>query len=167
LPVPIGFGISTGNPNGMSLARLHTLRQIAMDGNFKEIENFFNASAQLRQMHIRIDLSTPTEPMVFIDEVAEMHRGGVGTEAVNGAVIAMLVDLAIGLLGVNHYSEGMTATSNLNINYVRPLLAKKVIVRTEQTEVIGKRIFGIARVMNEKEDVCAYATGSLAKGIII
>jgi uncharacterized protein (TIGR00369 family) len=105
--------------------------------------------------------------MVFIDKVAEMHRGGVGTEAVNGAVIAMLVDLAIGLLGVNHYAEGMTATSNLNINYVKPLMANKVIVRTEQTEVIGKRIFGIARVMNEKEEVCAYATGSLAKGISV
>jgi hypothetical protein len=75
--------------------------------------------------------------------------------------------LTIGLLGVNHYAEGMTATSNLNINYVKPLVADKVIVRTEQTEVIGKRIFGIARVMNEKEEVCAYATGSLAKGIAV
>jgi hypothetical protein len=46
-------------------------------------------------------------------------------------------------------------------------VADKVIVRTEQTEVIGKRIFGIARVMNEKEEVCAYATGSLAKGISV
>lgn len=151
----------------MSLSQLHKLRQIALDGNFKEIEGFFNSSAQLQQMHIRIDLSTPIQPMVFIDKVAEMHRGGVGTEAVNGAVIAMLVDLAIGLLGVNHYAEGMTATSNLNINYVKPLLANKVIVLTEQTEVIGKRIFGIARVMNEKEEVCAYATGSLARGIAV
>jgi uncharacterized protein (TIGR00369 family) len=151
----------------MSLSQLYKLRQIAMEGNFKEIENFFNSSAQLRQMHIRVDLSEPTQPMVFIDEVAEMHRGGVGTEAVNGAVIAMLVDLAIGLLGVNHYAEGMTATANLNINYVKPLLANKVIVITEQTEVIGKRIFGIARVMNEKEEVCAYATGTLAKGIVV
>lgn len=138
-----------------------------MDGNFKEIENFFNASAQLKQMHIRVDLSTPTAPMVFIDEVTEIHQGGIGTEAVNGAVIALLVDLAIGLLGIQHYAEGMTATSNLNINYVKPLIATKVIVKAEQTEVIGKRIFGIARVMNEKEEVCAYATGSLAKGIVV
>ncbi len=105
--------------------------------------------------------------MVFIDEVTEIHQGGIGTEAVNGAVIALLVDLAIGLLGIQHYAEGMTATSNLNINYAKPLIATKVIVKAEQTEVIGKRIFGIARVMNEKEEVCAYATGSLAKGIVI
>jgi uncharacterized protein (TIGR00369 family) len=151
----------------MSLTQLHKLRQVAIDGNFKEIENFFNASAQLRQMHIRVDLANPATPKVFIDEVTEIHQGGIGTEAVNGAVIALLVDLAIGLLGIQHYAEGMTATSNLNINYVKPLIATKVIVKAEQTEVIGKRIFGIARVMNEKEEVCAYATGSLAKGIIV
>ena len=151
----------------MSLSQLHQLRQVAIDGNYIEIENFFNASVQLKQMHLRIDLSNPAKPMVWIDQVQEMHKGGVGTEAVNGAVIAMLVDLAIGLLGVRHYAEGMTATSNLNINYVKPLLAKKVMVRAEETEVIGKRIFGIARVMNEKGEVCAYATGSLAKGISV
>ena len=151
----------------MSLSQLHQLRQVAIDGNYIEIENFFNASVQLKQMHLRIDLSNPAQPMVWIDQVQEMHKGGVGTEAVNGAVIAMLVDLAIGLLGVRHYAEGMTATSNLNINYVKPLLAKKVMVRAEETEVIGKRIFGIARVMNEKGEVCAYATGSLAKGISV
>jgi uncharacterized protein (TIGR00369 family) len=151
----------------MSLAQLHKLRQVAMDGNWQEIERFFNNSAQLKQMHIRVDLSNPTMPVVLINEVTEIHQGGIGTEAVNGAVIALLVDLAIGLLGINHYSEGMTATSNLNINYVKPLLATKVMVKAEQTEVIGKRIFGIARVMNEKEEVCAYATGSLAKGITL
>jgi uncharacterized protein (TIGR00369 family) len=138
-----------------------------MNGNFKEIENFFNASAQLKQMHIRADLSNPASPIVTIDQVSEIHQGGIGTEAVNGAVIAMLVDLAIGLLGIQHFAEGMTATSNLNINYVKPLIASKVIVKAEQTEMIGKRIFGIARVMNENEEVCAYATGSLAKGIVI
>ena len=151
----------------MSLSQLHQLRQVVIDGNYIEIENFFNASVQLKQMHLRIDLSNPAQPMVWIDQVQEMHKGGVGTEAVNGAVIAMLVDLAIGLLGVRHYAEGMTATSNLNINYVKPLLASKVMVRAEETEVIGKRIFGIARVMNEKGEVCAYATGSLAKGISV
>lgn len=151
----------------MSLSQLHKLRKVAAEGNVKEIENFFNSSSQLKQMHIRIDLSSLNEPQVCIDEVIEIHRGGIGTEAVNGAVIALLIDLAIGLLGIRHYAEGMTATSNLNINYVKPLLASKVVVRAEETEVIGKRIFGIARVTNEKGEVCAYATGSLASGIVV
>ena len=128
---------------------------------------FFNSSIQLKHGGIRVDLTNISKPLVIIDNVEEHHKGGIGTEAVNGAVIAMLADLAIGLLGLAHYSDGMTGTSNLNITYVKPLHATKVIVSAEQTEVINKRIFGIVRVMNEKEEVCAYATGALAKGILI
>ncbi len=131
------------------------------------MESFFNSSIQLKHSGIRVDLSNIAKPLVIIDEVQEYHKGGIGTEAVNGAVIAMLADLAIGLLGLAHYTEGMTGTSNLSINYIKPLHAKKVIAQAEQTEVVNKRIFGIVRVMNEKEEVCAYATGALAKGIII
>jgi len=151
----------------MNLTQLHRIRQTAIDQNWKEMENFFNSSIQLKHSGIRIDLTDVNKPLVIIDTVEEYHKGGIGTEAVNGAVIAMLVDLAIGLLGITHYSEGMTGTSNLNINYVKPLLAKKVIVRAEQTVVVNKRIFGIVKVMNENEEVCAYATGALAKGIAI
>jgi len=131
------------------------------------MESFFNSSIQLRHSGVRIDLTDIAKPLVIIDPVEEYHKGGIGTEAVNGAVIAMLADLAIGLLGLTHYAEGMTGTSNLSINYVKPLLAKKVIASAEQTEVANKRIFGIVRIMNEKEEVCAYATGALAKGIVI
>jgi len=151
----------------MNLNQLHTFRQVAANGNWKAIEDLFNESVQLKQMHIRVDLSTSKLPMVFIDEVMDIHKGGIGTDAVNGAVIALLSDLAIGLLGIYHYADGLTATSSLTIHYVKPLLTKKVIVKAEETQVIGKRIFGVASIMNEKEEVCSYANGSLAKGIVI
>lgn len=151
----------------MNLNQLHTFRQVAANGNWKAIEDLFNESVQLKQMHIRVDLSTSKLPMVFIDEVMDIHKGGIGTDAVNGAVIALLSDLAIGLLGIYHYADGLTATSSLTIHYVKPLLTQKVIVKAEETQVIGKRIFGVATIMNEKEEVCSYANGSLAKGIVI
>lgn len=151
----------------MNLNQLHTFRQVAADGNWKAIEDLFNESVQLKQMHIRVDLSLPKLPIVFIDQVSDIHKGGIGTDAVNGAVIALLSDLAIGLLGIYHFADGMTATSSLTIHYVKPLLTQKVIVKAEETQVIGKRIFGVATIMNEKEEVCSYANGSLAKGIVI
>lgn len=104
---------------------------------------------------------------MYVDEVMDIHMGGIGTDAVNGAVIALLADLAIGLLGIYHYADGLTATSSLTINYVKPLAATRVIVEAEETEIIGKRIFGIAKIINEKNDVCSYANGSLAKGITL
>lgn len=151
----------------MNLAQLHQFRKVAAEGNWKAIEDLFNQSVQLKQMHIRVDLSQHKRPRVYVDEVMDIHMGGIGTDAVNGAVIALLADLAIGLLGIYHYADGLTATSSLTINYVKPLAATRVIVEAEETEVIGKRIFGIAKIMNEKNDVCSYANGSLAKGITL
>ncbi|MFM8913670.1 MAG: PaaI family thioesterase [Flammeovirgaceae bacterium] len=149
----------------MNLAQLHKFREVAAAGNWQAIEYLFNQSVQLKQMHIRVDLSKEQCPRVYIDQVMDIHMGGIGTDAVNGAVIALLADLAIGLLGVYHYADGLTATSSLTINYVKPLVATQVVVEAAQTEVIGKRIFAVAKIMNEKGEVCSYATGSLAKGI--
>ena len=151
----------------MNLTQLHRIRETAIAKNWKEMESFFNSSIQLKHSGLRVDLADITRPKVFIDDVQEFHRGGIGTDAVNGAVIAMLADLAIGLLGLTHYAEGMTGTSNLSINYVKPLMTKKVIAQAEQTEVVNKRVFGIVRIMNENNEVCAYATGTLAKGIVV
>ena len=89
----------------MNLTNLHRIRQTAIDQNWKGMEEFFNSSIQLRHSGIRIDLTDINKPLVIIDTVEEFHKGGIGTEAVNGAVIAMLADLAIGLLGLTHYAK--------------------------------------------------------------
>ena len=149
----------------MSLTTLHKIRHFAEEGRWEEIEIFFNESLQLRQVGARIDLSDPKKPSVSITKVTEMHRGGIGGEAVNGGIISMLTDLAIGLLGLSFAAEGMTATSHLSIHFVKPLMANQVILEAELTEVIGNRIFGKCSVMNEKREVCAHASGALAKGI--
>jgi len=111
----------------MSLSTLHKVRHLAMENRWKEIESFFNESIQLKQVRAAIDLSNPNKPKVIIKEVTEIHRGGIGGEAVNGGIIAMMIDLAIGLLGLNYFNEGMTATSHLSIHYVKPQIIAKLI----------------------------------------
>jgi acyl-coenzyme A thioesterase PaaI-like protein len=149
----------------MSLTTLHKIRHFVAEGRWKEIESFFNESAQLRQVGATIDLSDPRKPAVWVRKVAEIHRGGIGGEAVNGGVISMLIDLAIGLLGLPYFGEGMTATSHLSIHFVKPLMADQIILEAEFTEVIGNRIFGKVSVMNEKRELCTHASGALAKAI--
>ena len=77
----------------------------------------------------------------------------------------MLVDLAIGLLGLPYSDEGLSATHQLSIHFVRPLIASSVRLEAEETHVIHNRVFGHVKVMNEKGDVCAYASGVLVKAI--
>lgn len=101
----------------------------------------------------------------MIEWVEAMHRGEIGGEAVNGGFISMLIDLAIGLLGLPYYSEGLTATHHLSIHFTRPLIAPAVYFKAKETQVINNRIFGKVAVSNEKGEVCAFASGVLVKKI--
>ncbi len=149
----------------MDLTKIHQILHWAAEGRTKELEDLFNQSIQLKAIGVSIDVSDPGKPFVMIKKIDDTHRGGIGGDAVNGGVISMLVDLAIGLLGVRYYGEGLTATQHLSIHFVKPLHATSVRVEAEETQVIGNRVFGNVRILNHKGEVCSYASGVLVKGI--
>lgn len=149
----------------MDLSNLHQVLHWPKEGKIKDLEKLFNESPQMKSVAARVDLTDLKTPAVLIPEVLPLHMGGIGTAAVNGGIISMLVDLAVGLLGVVYYHEGPTATQNLSIHFIKPLLATSVRLEAREMEVIGNRVFGEVRVMNEKGEVCAFANGVLAKAI--
>jgi len=149
----------------MDLTQLHKCRDLAVAGKWKDIENVFNRSVQLQHLGARIDLGIPTTPKAYIDELKDIHGGGIGSEAVNGGVIASLADLSLGLLGLLHYKEGMTATAQLTIHYLKPFRSKSISAEAHTQQVVGNRIFGTVELRNDRGDVCAIAYGALAKGI--
>jgi acyl-coenzyme A thioesterase PaaI-like protein len=149
----------------MDLSQLHKSRDLAVSGKWKDLEALFNRSPQLKHIGARIDLSNPENPVAIIDEVQDYHSGGIGSDAVNGGVIAGLADLALGLLGLLHYKEGMTATAQLTVHYLKPFRTKSISATAITQQVVGNRIFGTVELRNDKQDVCAIAYGALAKGI--
>ena len=149
----------------MDISKIHQVLHWVEEGRTRELEDLFNQSLQLKTIGASIDISDPKRPVVMIKKVEDMHRGGIGGDAVNGGVVSMLVDLAIGLLGLPYYGEGLTATHHLSIHFARPLQATSVRLEAEETHVIHNRVFGHVKVMNEKGEVCAYASGVVVKGI--
>lgn len=149
----------------MDITKIHQILHWVNEGKTAELEALFNQSPQLKIMGASIDISDMKRPVVIIKKVEAVHCGGVGGNAVNGGVISMMADLAIGLLGIPYYGEGLTATHNLSIHFARPLVASSVFVEARETQVINNRIFGDVRIMNEKREVCAYASGVLVKAI--
>lgn len=149
----------------MDLTNIHKILHWVKEGKTQELEDLFNQSPQLKLIGATIDISDMKCPVVIIKKVEAVHCGGIGGGAVNGGIISMLVDLSIGLLGIPYYVEGLTATHNLSIHFVRPLMATSVYFEARETQVINNRIFGNVRVMNEKREVCAYASGVLVKAI--
>ncbi|MCU0375873.1 MAG: hypothetical protein MUF24_11250 [Chitinophagaceae bacterium] len=149
----------------MDLSQLHKSRDLAVSGKWKDLEAMFNKSLQLKHTGARIDLSNPESPVAIIDEIKDYHLGGIGSEAVHGGVIASLADLALGLLGLHHYKEGMTATAQLTVHYLKPFRTKSISATAITQKVVGNRVFGTVELRNDKNDVCAIAYGALAKGI--
>lgn len=149
----------------MDLTQLHKCRDLAVSKKWKEIESIFNRSVQLQHLGARIDMSDAEKPRAFIDELQDFHAGGIGSEAVNGGVIASLADLTMGLLGLLHFKEGMTATAQLTVHYLKPFRSKSIEAEAHTQQVVGNRIFGTVELKNDKGEVCAIAYGALAKGI--
>src|ERR1041384_7756902 len=61
-----------------------------------EFEQRWNAHPGMKHMGCRVDLGTPGQVRCIVDPIKPEHRGGLGTEAVNGAVIAGVCALAAG-----------------------------------------------------------------------
>lgn len=148
-----------------SLQQLHQFRDLAIHGKWKEMEQFFNNSVQVKTLGAEVKLENPEKPEVWLPEIKPEHQGGIGSDAVNGGIIAMLSDFALGLLGLGHYKEGMTATAHLNVQYLRPFRTTSIRAVATQTQVVNNRIFGIVELFDSKGNICALAQGSLAKGI--
>lgn len=149
----------------MNLTQLYKYRNLAVSGKWKELEDIYNKSVQLQHIGASIDLSNPEQPQVKIAQVEDHHLGGIGGDAVHGGTIAALADLALGLLGLMHFKDGMTATAQLTVHYLKPFRTTSLSATAITQKVVGNRVFGTVEIFNDKGDMCAIAYGALAKGI--
>jgi uncharacterized protein (TIGR00369 family) len=129
---------------------------------FKLFEKMWNDSEQLKYFGYQIDLSDPQHPIGIIKKVENRHLGGMGSSFVNGAVIAALCDLTIGLTGSLNLKCPIKGTAELNIRYLHPL--KSASVRAiGKIERSSKHIaFASAQVLNDKGKICVIAQGIVA-----
>ena len=149
----------------------HDLRQLrSLMGDvehltYEKVANFFNQSPQLRFIGAQVEWVRQGEALITIPEVRDVHQGGLGSNAINGGIIALLCDMALGLLGVDYWHEGFAGTQNLSIDYLKPLEATAISVHSKIEQVVGKKVIGLMEVLNEKNEICSYAHGILATGL--
>jgi uncharacterized protein (TIGR00369 family) len=149
----------------MNLTQLYKYRNLAVSGKWKELEEIYNKSIQLQHIGATISLANPEQPQVHIAKVEDYHLGGIGGDAVHGGTIATLADLALGLLGLMHFKDGMTATAQLTVHYLKPFRTTSICATAITQKVVGNRVFGTVELFNDKKEMCAIAYGALAKGI--
>lgn len=126
----------------------------------------FNALPAMSAMDARLDLSDPAIVLVHLSEVRPHHQGGMGSAAVNGAVIAGLFDAALGVAGVVQFPGRRAGTVELSVKFMRPTRGRSV----DAYAITLKRAEGLAFMEGELWSagrLCAVATGivSTARGV--
>ena len=129
---------------------------------FRLFEKMWNESEQLKYFGYQVDLSDPQHPTGVIPRVEDKHLGGMGSVFVNGAIIAALCDLTIGLTGSLNLGCPVKGTAELNIRYLYPLKTKSVRAVGKLDRASKHIAFASAEVLDDSGKVCAVAHGIVA-----
>ncbi|MFQ5747817.1 MAG: PaaI family thioesterase [Gemmatimonadota bacterium] len=127
-----------------------------------ELTARWNEHPGMRHLGVQVDLSAPEEVRVYVDPVLPFHRGGMGTEAVNGAIISGVFDLAIGLVGHFHTPGKRSGTAQLHIHFLRPVLGDRFGVVARVVRAGRSLVFAEADLHDEEGRLCGRCDGIVA-----
>jgi uncharacterized protein (TIGR00369 family) len=94
--------------------------------------------------------------------VQDHHRGGGGTKAINGGIVAYMFDALLGTCAGTVWDENTIGqvTVYMNIQYLAMLQADNQVVGVARVKKRGKTtVFMEAEVFDEAGEVCANCTG--------
>lgn len=122
-----------------------------------------NRHPGMQHLAARIDLSDPDGRVsAVVDPIRPQHRGGLGTAAVNGVVIAGMFDLVIGITGYLHVFGRRAGVAQLNIQYLRPVTGERFAVAGWPTRVGRSLVFAAAELTDGDGRPCARCDGIVA-----
>jgi uncharacterized protein (TIGR00369 family) len=142
-----------GRPFSDTYATLESLRAIAES---------WNASPVMKRMGARLDFERVDRVRAVIDPIQTFHRGGIGSAAVNGAVLAGLFDLAIGTVGWLCRPDTRSATVSLAMTFLRPTRGDRISVEARLLRAGTNLMFAAAEIRDEGGDVTARCDGTVA-----
>lgn len=118
----------------------------------------FNSSLALRHFGTKLEFPDGTRVRATLP-VQPQHRGGLGTMAVNGAVIAGLFDLIIGCSAALIDPRRRSATMQLSMSFERPTVGDVVIAEAWIDRAGGSTLFSSATICNGAGVVSARCQG--------
>ncbi len=119
----------------------------------------FNASATLKYFGVKLSFPDADTVEVVIDEIKPEQRGGLGTDAINGGVLAAIFDLAIGCTPALIDPTRRSATVQLSINFMRAVRGQRLVARSKVDRAGDVLLFASAQILDDKGVVCATCTG--------
>lgn len=121
----------------------------------------FNRIPGVEYMGCALDLSHERVVCVHLPEIRPHHQGGLGTEAVNGAVLAGLCDCGLGVAGILHFEGRQAGTVELAMKFMRPTVGATVSAYAVALKKSRSMVFTEIEIYSAGR-LCAIATGVVA-----
>jgi uncharacterized protein (TIGR00369 family) len=130
--------------------------------SLRALSDMWNASPAMKHFGARLDFERVDRVRAVIDPVGDIHRGGLGTDAVNGVVLAGLFDLAVGTVGWLVRPDARSATVNLAMSFFRPTRGERVVAEARLIRSGMNLIFAAAEIFDGEGKVTARCDGTCA-----
>lgn len=119
----------------------------------------FNQSRTLQFFGVRISFPDGEKVEIRLDPIRQEHRGGLGTSAVNGGVLAAIFDLAVGCTPALIDPAHRTATMQLSISFERPVSGDSLKAEARITAHGKSVLFANAVILDQSGQECARCQG--------
>jgi uncharacterized protein (TIGR00369 family) len=130
--------------------------------SLRALGEMWNAGAPMKHFGARLEFERVDRVRAVIDPVTSVHRGGLGTDAVNGVVLAGLFDLAIGTVGWLTRPDTRSATVNLSMSFFRPTLGDRIAAEARLVRSGLNLVFVAAEIFDAEGRVTARCDGTCA-----
>ena len=118
----------------------------------------FSQSRTLKFFGVKI--SFPEGTRVRVDmPVKPEHLGGLGANAVNGGVLAAIFDLVIGSTPALIDPSRRTATMQLSMNFMRPVVGESFHAEAVIDSAGSSTLFASAVIYDARGQICAKCDG--------
>lgn len=118
----------------------------------------FNAWQSIQHLGFAVQFNTFSS-LIVLTPVRDHHRGGLGKDAVNGAVISGVLDGAIATIGFCHFPGSVCGTVHLSIDILRPVFTDSIYAYGIGCSRNRRSVFCEAELYDDDLKLCAKATG--------
>jgi uncharacterized protein (TIGR00369 family) len=128
--------------------------------SLQEFAKSWNAAKSLKHFGVRFEFERVDRVRAVIDPVLPTHRGGLGTDAINGGVLAMLFDLVIGTVAHLTRPDARSATVTLAVSFLRPTRGDRIVSEGRLIRVGANLAFAAADIFDSENRATAHCEGT-------
>jgi uncharacterized protein (TIGR00369 family) len=130
--------------------------------SLQALAEMWNASPSMKHFGAKLDFERVDRVRAVIDPVRDIHRGGLGTDAVNGVVLAGLFDLVVGTVGWLSRPDTRSATVTLAMSFYRPTRGNRIVAEARLIRAGMNLIFAAAEIFDGEGKATARCEGTCA-----